>query len=91
MLKRKVYKLANPLLPYKTNKDILKIQLVNILYAQLNEKVRTGGTDNGKTGKKFKSGAIDASIWKNQLERDGKEFEVYSVSIERRFKDKDDI
>ena len=40
--------------------------------------------------KKFRAGAINASVWKNQIERDGKEFEAYSVSIERNYRDKDD-
>ena len=39
--------------------------------------------------KKFRAGAIDASVWKNQVERDGKEFDAYNFSIERSCTDKD--
>ena len=40
--------------------------------------------------KKFKAGAIDASIWENILEKNGKVFKTYSVTIERRYLDNSD-
>jgi hypothetical protein len=40
--------------------------------------------------KKFRAGAIDASVWENKLEKGGREFEVFSVGIERRYKDKNE-
>ncbi|MBT5022004.1 hypothetical protein HOK51_10240 [Candidatus Woesearchaeota archaeon] len=39
--------------------------------------------------KRFKIGAINASIWSNIGQKDGKEFEFKTVSFERRYKDKD--
>ncbi|HII72072.1 TPA: hypothetical protein HA265_04930 [Candidatus Woesearchaeota archaeon] len=39
--------------------------------------------------KKFRAGAISATIWKNVHEKDGKSFEVRSIQFERAYKDKD--
>jgi len=38
--------------------------------------------------KKFSTGAISATVWKNVREKDGKSFEAHSVSLERRYTDK---
>ena len=44
---------------------------------------------NNKPAKKLQAGGISAAIWKNDLQlRDGRQVETYSVSIERRYKDK---
>lgn len=40
--------------------------------------------------KKFRAGAISATIWANQTVKDGKVFEYKTVSFERNYKDKDD-
>ncbi|MBN1645665.1 hypothetical protein JW868_01345 [Candidatus Woesearchaeota archaeon] len=41
--------------------------------------------------KKFRSGAISATIWANQsVSKEGKAYEYKSVTFERSFKDKDD-
>ena len=44
-----------------------------------------------KPVKKFKAGAIDAAVWKNvnQQGKDGGDVVSYSLSMERRYKDKD--
>lgn len=39
--------------------------------------------------KKFKAGAISATIWKNDVSKDGKTMTFRSVSLERNYKDKD--
>ena len=40
--------------------------------------------------KKFKAGAVAATIWANELkDRQGKSFAVYTVSFERSYLDKD--
>lgn len=41
-----------------------------------------------KPEKKFRAGAICATVWKNINEKDGSEFEFFSVSVERGYKDK---
>lgn len=40
--------------------------------------------------KKFRAGALVATVWENAAERDGKEVTFNSVSFERRYKDKND-
>ena len=35
--------------------------------------------------KKFAAGAVNLAIWENQKQKDGKQFVVNSVSIERRY------
>lgn len=37
--------------------------------------------------KKFVSGGISATVWKNTAEKDGKEFEYHTVSVERNYRD----
>ena len=44
----------------------------------------------GQPLKKIRSGAISATIWENQQEKDGKKFSFQSVTLERTYKDKDD-
>jgi hypothetical protein len=45
--------------------------------------------DEGKKmpEKKYKAGAISATIWQNTGTKDGKEFKYYSVSVERNYMD----
>jgi hypothetical protein len=47
---------------------------------------------HGKTGnvpeKKFRAGAVSATVWQNNLEKDGKTAKYNSVSLERVYKDK---
>ncbi|MBW2969861.1 hypothetical protein KY319_01935 [Candidatus Woesearchaeota archaeon] len=38
--------------------------------------------------KKFSTGAISATVWKNVREKDGKTFETKTVSLQRRYTDK---
>ena len=38
--------------------------------------------------KKFRAGAICATIWQNKQTKDGQEFSVSSVSLDRRYTDK---
>ncbi|RLE48283.1 hypothetical protein DRJ25_00235 [Candidatus Woesearchaeota archaeon] len=38
--------------------------------------------------KKFRAGAVSATVWKNIQEKDGTEFEFFSVALERGYKDK---
>ncbi len=38
--------------------------------------------------KKFSTGAISATVWKNTKQKDGKSFETRSVSLQRRYTDK---
>ena len=45
--------------------------------------------EGNKPEKKFSTGAISATIWKNTgVGKDGKTFESHSVSLQRRYKDK---
>lgn len=44
--------------------------------------------EKNKPEKKFRAGAISATVWKNIQEKDGVEFEFFSVSLERGYKDK---
>ncbi len=46
--------------------------------------------ESKKPVKKFKAGAIDAAVWRNAniQTKDGGEIATYSVSLERRYKDK---
>ncbi len=46
--------------------------------------------EKNKPEKKFRAGPITATIWKNKLEKDGKEVEYKTVSVERNYKDKQD-
>lgn len=47
------------------------------------------GTGN-KPVKNFRAGAVNVSVWKNQgKEVDGKEMSYNTISLERRYKDKD--
>jgi len=38
---------------------------------------------------KFKAGAIEATIWENEMEKEGRKFLQYSISILRNFQDKE--
>ena len=39
---------------------------------------------------KFRAGAVSAAIWKNTMElKDGKKIDSYSVTLDKRYKDKD--
>lgn len=49
--------------------------------------VRTMGQQPEKT---FRQGAVSASIFKNGMSRNGKSFDVFKVSLQRAYKDKDD-
>ncbi|MBN1377587.1 hypothetical protein JW949_04635 [Candidatus Woesearchaeota archaeon] len=40
--------------------------------------------------KKFRAGAVSATIWLNKTERDGNEVEYTTISFERSYKDKSD-
>lgn len=40
--------------------------------------------------RKFSVGAITATIWKNQTEKNGSVFDYRTISFERKYKDKDD-
>jgi hypothetical protein len=40
--------------------------------------------------KKFRSGAVAATVWSNEAVRDGKKVAYRTVSFERSYKDKDD-
>lgn len=42
-----------------------------------------------KPEKKFQAGAISAAVWKNSVNHDGKDIDVFNVTIERRYLDKD--
>ena len=45
--------------------------------------------EKNKPEKKFSTGAISATVWKNvRMGKDGKPFEAHSVSLERRYTDK---
>jgi hypothetical protein len=44
--------------------------------------------EKNKPEKKFRAGAVSATVWKNSQEKDGYEFEFFSISLERIYKDK---
>lgn len=46
--------------------------------------------EGNKPEKKFRAGAVSATIWKNTGKKDGDEFEYRTVSIDRNYKDGDD-
>lgn len=39
---------------------------------------------------KFRSGALQAAIWSNEIEKDNEKFEAFSFTLERSYKDKED-
>lgn len=42
--------------------------------------------------KKFRAGGVVATVWKNvQKNKEGKEFEVYSINVDRTYKDGDEF
>ena len=41
-----------------------------------------------KPEKVFRSGAVQATVWSNESEKDGSQFEYKTVSLERSYKDK---
>ena len=43
-----------------------------------------------KPVKKFKAGGISCSVWRNEVTKDDRSFEVFSVQIERRYRDQND-
>ena len=43
--------------------------------------------EGNKPEKKFKAGAISATVWNNTVEKDRKKIEFKTVSIERSYKD----
>jgi len=48
------------------------------------------GEDKVLPVKKFSTGAISATVWRNQRQgRDGKVFETHSVNLQRRYANKD--
>ena len=49
-----------------------------------------GPTKGNSPEKKFRAGAIVATRWKNNVEKEGKTFEFKTVSLERNYKDKND-
>lgn len=38
---------------------------------------------------KFSSGKVSASVWQNRIEKDGKQMDVRSVRVEKKYKDND--
>ncbi|MBW2973355.1 hypothetical protein KY346_03100 [Candidatus Woesearchaeota archaeon] len=42
-----------------------------------------------KPEKKYKAGAISATVWKNEGQKNGKTFAFHTISIGRNYKDKD--
>lgn len=41
--------------------------------------------------KKFRAGGVTATVWKNKVkDKEGKEFDVHSISVERSYKDGED-
>jgi len=42
--------------------------------------------NGNKPEKKFKAGAITATVWKNLAKKNGKEYSFYTIGIERNFK-----
>ena len=51
-------------------------------------KINNIGKTKNLPVKKFKAGPIYATVWKNQIAKDGKESEYMTVSFERRYMDK---
>ena len=41
-----------------------------------------------KPEKKFRAGAVSATIWKNERQNNGKAFAFHTISLERGYKDK---
>ena len=42
-----------------------------------------------KPEKKYKAGAISATVWKNEGQKNGKTFAFHTISLRRNYKDKD--
>ena len=51
-------------------------------------KARGEKMEKNQPEKKFSTGAISATVWKNTREKDGKTFETRSISLDRRYTDK---
>ncbi len=48
--------------------------------------------DKVQPEKKFRAGGVVATVWKNtQKNKEGKEFEVYSINVDRTYKDGDEF
>ncbi len=47
--------------------------------------------DKNQPEKKFRAGAICATVWNNVIEKEGKTFDFKTVSLERSYKDKEDL
>ncbi len=48
--------------------------------------------DKAQPEKKFRAGGVVATVWKNvQKNKEGKEFEVYSINVDRTYKDGDEF
>lgn len=49
-------------------------------------------TDKAQPEKKFRAGGVVATVWKNTQEnKEGKPFEVYSINVDRTYKDGDEF
>ncbi|MBW2986638.1 hypothetical protein KY333_04680 [Candidatus Woesearchaeota archaeon] len=42
-----------------------------------------------KPEKKYKAGAVSATVWKNEGQKNGKSFAFHTISLSRAYKDKD--
>jgi len=42
-----------------------------------------------KPEKKYKAGAVSATVWKNEGQKNGKNFAFHTISLSRAYKDKD--
>jgi len=47
-------------------------------------------TSENQPYQKFVAGGVSATIWSNKAEKEGKEIEYKTISIERSYKDKED-
>ncbi|MCB9358644.1 hypothetical protein H6503_01810 [Candidatus Woesearchaeota archaeon] len=53
------------------------------------EKTNTVETQKNLPDKRFKAGSITATVWLNNIEKDGKLASYSSITLERSYKDKD--
>lgn len=73
-------------------KRILRHEVVEITREQqggtMNQKIQPQTQEKNLPEKKFRAGAISATVWKNTLQNEKGPFEYKTISFERGYKDK---
>ncbi len=62
-------------------------QLNNLRRDEIKTERKGEKMENTQPEKKFRAGAISATVWKNTQEKDGKTYDFHSISLTRSYKD----